>query len=122
MKDFEQWLADLGISVNLDVSTALIALGFIIAAWIIGWVAGAALAPRIENFIQNRLKQDEHPQRCKRIERVARFLIAAILLFILFQSRNWGQLSIALIGLNLAAASTLVINRAIRFLHMPQWV
>ena len=121
MKDFEQWLADLGISVNLDVSTALIALGFIVAAWIIGWVAGAALAPRIENFIQNRLKQDEHPQRCKRIERVARFLIAAILLFILFQSRNWGQLSIALIGLNLAAASTLVINRAIRFLHMPQW-
>ncbi len=121
MKGFEQWLADLGISVNLDVSTALIALGFIIAAWMVGWVAGAALAPRIENFIQNRLKQEEHPQRCKRIERVARFLIAAILLFVLFQARNWGQLSIALIGLNLAAASTLVINRAIRFLHMPQW-
>ncbi len=118
----EHWLAARGIEVNLDVSTALIAFGLIIAAWAVGWAAAAAIAPRIETFLQDRMKQPPHPQRCKRIERVARFLIAAILLFVLFQAHDWGQLSIALIGINLAAASTLVINRTTRFLNMPQWV
>ena len=121
MTGFEHWLADQGVAVNLDVSTAFIALGLVVVAWIVGWLAGAGLAPRIESFVQNRLKQEPHPQRCKRIERVARFLIVALLLLMLFLAYDWGQLSIAVIGLNLAAASTLVINRAIRFLHMPQW-
>ena len=121
MRALEDWLANQGIAADLDISSAAMALGLILAAWLIGWASASALAPKIEDFVQNRLKQGPHPGRCKRIERVARFLIVAILLFIIFQARNWGQLSIALIGLNLAAASTLVINRAIRFLRMPQW-
>ncbi|WP_420606953.1 mechanosensitive ion channel family protein [Novosphingopyxis sp.] len=121
MNALENWLANRGIALDLDVSTALIAFGLVVAAWLLGWLSASALAPRIEAFVQNRLKQDPRPNRCKRIERVARFLIVAILLLVLFQAHAWGQLSIAIIGLNLAAASTLFINRAIRFLRMPQW-
>lgn len=122
MNAFQNWLATRGINVDFDVSSALIAFVLVIAAWLIGWLAASALAPRIEDFTQNRLKQPPVDKRCKRIERVARFLIVAILLFILFQSHGWGRISIAVIGLNLAAASTLFINRASRFLHLPRWV
>ena len=67
MRALEDWLANQGIAADLDVSSAAMALGLILAAWLIGWASASALAPKIEDFVQNRLKQGPHPGRCKRI-------------------------------------------------------
>ena len=122
MQDLARWLAGQGMTMpsEADVIEAAIALGFVLLALTLGWVAGRQLGDRIAAFWSRRTgggTEGLGPRMCQ----IVRHGVAAILLAILAAAWNWHHLAAFGIGLAEGSAIAMLVVAVLRGLNLPRW-
>lgn len=122
VQQINNWLAQFGLSlpVQFDVSTAAIAAILAIGLWAAGWFLASLVAPRINAYIDNRTGGESDDTE-RRVTAISRFGLIALFETILFNAWGWDRLSIVIVGIALAIAATLFINKMARILRLPRW-
>ncbi len=122
IQDWNDQLVELGLSLptQFDANSALIVSGIAAALWFVGWIIGTWLHGRmVAVMVSREFALDE--ERSRRLAGLFRFGVIALLQLVLFNLWPWDRLSIVLVGLALAMAATLFINRVARLLTLPKW-
>lgn len=104
-----------------DWISAGIAVLIVGAAWAAGWAAGRKAGPRLAALWARRtgVQDDAFGPR---METLARYLVAAIILALVVNSDKWRPLAGFILGLGLASAAAGLVSGVVRALHMPRWL
>jgi len=104
-----------------DWISAGIALLLVAAAWGAAWAAGRKAGPRLAALWARRAgaRDDAFGPR---METLARYLVAAIILALVVNIDSWRPLAGFILGLGLACAAAGLVSGIVRGLHMPRWL
>ncbi len=116
------WLGDIGlVRSHGDLIEALVALGFVMLALLVGWFAGRRAGPPVTEFWVRRV--GDHAGGFQgRLGDILRHGITAVLLAILAQVWPWGPLAALGIGIALGAATARIVIQLLRGVHLARWM
>lgn len=114
------WLAGHNLPSAPELSEAAVALGLIIAALVLGWLAGRYPGMRLARFWSEHLNGHGEGLHL-RICRIVRHGTATVLLAIIAVAWPWQPLAALGIGLAEGAAAALLSVAVLRGLSLPRW-
>jgi len=117
------WLAarDLTMPDGRALTESAVALGFVVVALLLGWIAGGRIGPSIGEAWKRTV--GTHAEGLHdRIATIVRHGTAAILLAIVARIWPWAALPALGIGVALGAATGLLIVQLLRGVHLARWM
>ncbi len=122
MSGIATWLAEIGLVRSTgDLVEAAVALGFVLLALLLGWLAGRKLGPALTQVWIARV--GGHAEGFQgRLCTILRHGAAAILLAILARVWPWSPLAALGIGLALGAATAALVVQLLRGVHLARWM
>ncbi|HEY0445940.1 MAG TPA: mechanosensitive ion channel domain-containing protein [Allosphingosinicella sp.] len=104
-----------------ELASAAVAAGIVALAWLLAYFAGRRLGPHL-GALWERHAGSRRQGIADRMCELVRYLSAAILLAVALEADRWPPLASFILGLPLAAATTLFIVGIVRGLHLPRWI
>jgi small-conductance mechanosensitive channel len=115
----------LGIDLALPAYPELVSAGAALAiaagAWLLGLLAARKLGPRLAAWWEQRAGERSEGI-AQHMQGLVRDAVAGLLLAIAVLADDWPNVPDLILGLALAVACALLINRLVRSLAMPHWV
>ncbi len=120
MQRFGDWLAGHNLPSPTELTEAGIALGLIVTALALGWIAGRRIGPKIAEYWSR--DTDHGPLFSGRVCEVLRYGVATLLLGMLMAGWPWHPLAALLIGLITGVAAARFAVAVLRGLNLPRSV
>ena len=104
-----------------DWMVAAVALGVVVLAWGIAWLAARWLGPRLAGFWEHRAGGRGEALAARMCD-LTRYLTGALIVAIAFNADEWRPLGAMVLGAAMAGWAAMLVSGLVRGLQMPRWV